>query len=72
MKPSAAKLTELPLAPVFPPTPHKLRPNPPLDATASKPAKRDNIFSKSRDLREDRSLRQMKTAARPPNSARGR
>ena len=31
-------------------------------APGSKPPKRDNIFSKSRDTREDRGARQMKTA----------
>jgi hypothetical protein len=30
----------------------------------STPEKRDNIFSKSRDTREDRGLRQMKTSRR--------
>jgi hypothetical protein len=34
-------------------------------ATSPKPEKRDNIFSKSRDTREDRSARQMKTAHNP-------
>ena len=47
--------------PVFPQTLHQLRPNP--KATASpKPPKRDNIFSKSRDVREDRGMREMKTS----------
>lgn len=31
-------------------------------ASDAKPEKRDNIFSKSRDTREDRSTRQMKTS----------
>ncbi len=31
-------------------------------APSPKPQKRDNIFSKSRDTREDRGTRQMKTA----------
>ena len=46
--------------PVFPKTPHRLRPNP--EVSATKPKKRDNVFSKSRDDREDRGMRQMKTA----------
>lgn len=54
----------------------KLAPNPPAQvfeiairqrgakssAPNPKPEKRDNIFSKSRDTREDRGARQMKTA----------
>jgi len=44
---------------VFPQTLHSLRPN--LE-TAAKTKKRDNIFSKSRDTREDRGTREMKTA----------
>lgn len=39
----------------------KLRVNRQAPAAAAKPEKRDNIFSKSRDTREDRGERQMKT-----------
>ncbi|MEJ0091487.1 MAG: hypothetical protein WDM80_17300 [Limisphaerales bacterium] len=34
----------------------------PAAALSAKPPKRDNIFSQSRDTREDRGARQMKTA----------
>ena len=48
------------LPPVFPKTMHQFRP---AKADASpKPAKRDNIFSQSRDTREDRGIREMKTS----------
>jgi hypothetical protein len=46
--------------PVFPKTLHQFRPDPKAAATP-KPPKRDNIFSQSRDLREDRGIREMKT-----------
>ena len=45
----------------FPQTLHRLRPDPKIVASSLKPQKRDNIFSKSRDTREDRGSRQMKT-----------
>jgi hypothetical protein len=45
--------------PVFPQTLHTLRPNP---KAATKAKKRDNIFSQSRDTREDRGTREMKTS----------
>lgn len=54
-------------APVFPQTMHRLRAKPNAVApgsTLNKPGKakkRDNIFSKSKDIREDRGERQMKS-----------
>jgi hypothetical protein len=48
--------------PVFPKKLHRLRPNPEEATPSPRPKKRDNIFSKSRDLREDRDERQMKTS----------
>jgi hypothetical protein len=48
--------------PVFPKTLHRLRPNPPAATPNAKSEKRENIFSKSRDTREDRGTREMKTA----------
>lgn len=54
------KSAETSQTPVFPKTPHTLRPNPEAPATKSK--KRDNVFSKSRDVREDRGTREMKTS----------
>jgi hypothetical protein len=47
--------------PVFPKTLHRLRPNPKAATPGPKTQKRDNIFSKSRDTREDRGTRQIKT-----------
>jgi hypothetical protein len=65
MKASVTKLAETPPAPVFPKTLHRLRPNSAEAAVNSKPKKRDNIFSKSRDTREDRGTREMKTKHNP-------
>jgi hypothetical protein len=48
--------------PVFPPTLHRVRPRPGKAASGKKLPKRDNIFSKSRDTREDRAMRQAKTS----------
>lgn len=60
MKSSKTKSTNMVLPPVFPKTMHQFRP---AKADASpKPAKRDNIFSQSRDTREDRGIREMKTS----------
>jgi hypothetical protein len=60
MKPLSTKLAAMPQTPVFPQTLHTLRPNP--EAAVPNSRKRDNIFSKSRDTREDRGSRQMKTS----------
>lgn len=48
--------------PVFPQTLHTLRPNQAKAMPNPKAKKRDNIFSKSRDTREDRGTREMKTS----------
>jgi hypothetical protein len=48
--------------PVFPQTLHTLRPNQDKPMPNPKPKKRDNIFSKSSDLREDRGTREIKTS----------
>jgi hypothetical protein len=47
--------------PVFPKTAHQFRPAPAI-AVKTKPHKRDNTFSKSRDTREDRGTREIKTS----------
>jgi hypothetical protein len=47
--------------PVFPQKLHRLRTDPKEAAPNAKSEKRDNVFSKSRDMCEDRSARQMKT-----------
>jgi hypothetical protein len=46
--------------PVFPQAMHETRPNEEKTLPHPNPKKRDNIFSKSRDLREDRGTREMK------------
>jgi len=48
--------------PVFPKTLYHLRPNPKATTPNLKSEKRGNTFSKSRDTREDRSTREMKTS----------
>jgi hypothetical protein len=58
---SSPKIGEAPQAPVFPKTLHRLRPDPNATASNPKSKKRDKIFSKSRDVREDRGTREMKT-----------
>jgi len=62
MKTSITKLAETPQTPVFSQTLHRLRPNSEAATPDPKPQKRDNIFSKSRDTREDRGSRQVKTS----------
>jgi hypothetical protein len=62
MKDHANKLAAKPQPPVFPQTLHEVRPDREEPMPNPKPKKRDNIFSKSRDLREDRGTREMKTS----------
>jgi hypothetical protein len=61
MKKSVTKSAATVLPPVFPKTAHQFRPVAE-SVVKPKPAKRDNIFSKSRDTREDRGTREMKTS----------
>jgi hypothetical protein len=60
MKKSTAKPAATPPIPVFPRTRHRLRPDPRTAVQVPKAEKRDN--TKSRDTRENRGMRQMKTA----------
>jgi hypothetical protein len=62
MKDPNSPMAEAPQPPVFPKTLHRLRPNAKTATPDSKPQKRDDVFSKSRDVREDRGSRQMKTS----------
>ena len=62
MKSSIPKITAALQTPVFPQAVHQKRPEIKLADADAKPAKRENIFSKSRDTREDRGARQMKTS----------
>jgi hypothetical protein len=65
MKTPADKIAAAPQTPVFPKTLHRLRPNSKEAAANPNPKKRDNIFSKSRDMREDRGTREIKTSHKP-------
>lgn len=56
------KPASTPQTPVFPQTLHRVRPRLGKTAPGHKSQKRDNIFSKSRDNREDRGMRQAKTS----------
>ncbi len=69
---SMTKPVESVQTPVFPGTLHQLRPTSTLTAPNRKPKRRDNIFSKSRDRREDRGARQMKTAHNSQTFPHGR
>ena len=57
--------------PVFPKTLHQFRPVPKA-AASPQPPKRDNTFSKSRDTREDRGTREMKTSHNSQSFPHGR
>jgi hypothetical protein len=72
MKALNSELEETPEPPVFPKALHRLRPNPKAAILRSKPQKRDNIFSKSRDTREDRGTRQAKTSHNAQTLPHGR
>jgi hypothetical protein len=76
MKASTSKPAAKSQTPVFPQTLHRMRPNPAAVAREATPSpkfkKRDNIFSKSRDTREDRGERQMKTSRNPQTFPHGR
>ena len=67
---STPKLAALLQTPVFPQTLHQKRPDP--KAAGSKPPKRDNIFSKSRDTHEDRGTREMKNSHNSQSFPHGR
>ncbi len=62
MRDSTSKVAGSAKTPVFPQTLHTVRPNQAKPLPNPKPKKRDNIFSKSRDVREDRGTREMKSS----------
>lgn len=70
MKPSIPKPAAASRTAIFQKEPHRVRPI----AKAATPVKkkRDNIFSKSRDTREDRGSRQMKMSHNPQTLPHGR
>jgi hypothetical protein len=72
MKATNSKLAATPQAIVFPQTLHRVRILSKKPAASPKPQKRDNIFSKSRDTREDRGERQIKTSHNPQTFPHGR
>jgi hypothetical protein len=72
MKKTKAKLPDTTQAPVFPQTLHHVRTRVETSPPNPKAPKRDKIFSKSRDTREDRGERQMKTSNNPQTFSRGR
>ncbi len=51
--------------PVFEKVPHGLRATPVEPPPGAKAKKRENIFSRSKDIREDRGSREMKTSHNP-------
>jgi len=61
MKKPITKFATIVQTPVFPKTAHQFRPVP-KPTVSAKPPKRENTFSKSRDVREDRGTREMKTS----------
>ena len=61
MKKPITKFAAIVQTPVFPKTAHQFRPVP-KSTVSPKPPKRENTFSKSRDAREDRGTREMKTS----------
>jgi hypothetical protein len=70
MKTPISKFAAIVQTPVYPKTLHQFRP---AKAGANpKAAKRDNIFSQSRDTREDRGTRQVKTTRNAGSFPRGR
>jgi hypothetical protein len=65
MKATSIKVAEKSQPPVFPQILHERRPDSAATDPASKPQKRDRIFSKSRDVRENRGTRELKTKNNP-------
>jgi hypothetical protein len=62
MSDATSKKTAPAQTPVFPQTLHTVRPNHEKPLPHPQAKKRDDIFSKSRDLREDRGTREIKTS----------
>jgi hypothetical protein len=71
-KASLVKVAPTAQTSVFPKTLHRLRPKVSPAMLEPKQQKRDNTFSKSRDTREDRGARQMKTAHNSQTFPHGR
>jgi hypothetical protein len=71
MRPAITKFAK-PHPVIFKTVPPKPVANPKAATPGAKSQKRDNIFSKSRDTREDRSARQMKSSRNPQTFSHGR
>ena len=61
-KPAQPNSHPTPETPVFPKEIHQTRPPVAVVLPHQKPAKRDNVFSQSKDIREDRDSRQIKNS----------
>jgi hypothetical protein len=72
MKAATIKLEKTPQVPVFPKTLHQLRTGSEQITSTPKSKNRAKIFSKSRDTREDRGARQMKTSHNAQTFSHGR
>jgi hypothetical protein len=72
MKSSVPKPAATSETPVFPKTLHQVRQKPSESSGNPKSPKRDKIFSKSRDTREDRGTRQAKTTHNSQTLPHGR
>ena len=71
MKASIQKPAPTPRPVVLQKEPHPVRPLTKATTPVPKAKKRDNIFSKSRDIREDRGSRQMKMSHNPQTLPHG-
>ena len=71
MKTNFQKTKKAALPPGFPKVAHVFRPPTPAVSPGAKAPKRDNIFSLSKDLREDRGERQIKTSHTPQTLPHG-
>ena len=72
MKTRSKKRAKPPLPPVFPKMPPGLRLDTEAPTAPAAEKKRDNTFSKSRDIHEDRGERQMKTSHNPETIHHGK
>jgi len=72
MKAASTKLAATPQTPISQTAIRKPGANPKAATPSPKSQKRDNTFSQSRDTREDRGARQMKTSHNPQTFPHGR
>jgi len=72
MSKTTNKIAAATTTPVFKKTPHTARPDAQVATPNPKAKKRENTFSKSRDTREDRGTREMKTSHNSQSFPHGR